>query len=199
LLTSFISYTIPTDEGDLSEGHRLHNWIWYSNLPPDSPTMKELFTDTQGKLHQGTVPRGLIKAEAWEMQKKVADEVLPEGIAAIVKGTPSPFVTKVYDVTSPQATFFDGKLFLVGDAQTTLRPNIGMSTTHAAFDCNELEKVIEGALTPAQWEKSVLRWVAAKRRFAEAVSAYGLGSKLSVLWYALCWVGILVGQKIGLA
>lgn len=161
--------------------------------------MDDLFTDAQGKLHQSTVPRGLVRPEMWEQQKKLAEEVLPEGIAAIVKSTSSPFVTKVYDATSTKATFFDGKLFLVGDAQTTLRPNIGMSTTHAAYDCNELEKVIEGKITPDQWERSVFRWVAAKRRFAMAISAYGLSTKLDSLWNALCWVGLLVGQKIGLA
>jgi 2-polyprenyl-6-methoxyphenol hydroxylase-like FAD-dependent oxidoreductase len=160
--------------------------------------MTELFTDTQGTLHQGTVPRGLVRPEAWEQQKKLAEEVLPEGLAAIVKSTRAPFITKVYDVTSTKATFFDGKLFLVGDAQLTLRPNVGMSTTHAAYDCNELEKVIEGKLTPEQWEKSVLRWGAAQRRFAMAVSAYGLDTKLATLGNALSWVGLLVGQKVGL-
>jgi len=159
--------------------------------------MTELFTDTKGTLHQGTVPRGLVRPEVWEQQKKLA-EVLPEGIAAIVKGTSSPFVTKVYDVVSTRATFFDGKLFLVGDAQMTLRPNTGMSTTHAAHDCNELEKVIQGKLTPKQWERSVLRWGAAQRRFAMTVSAYGLSTKLAAFWNALCWIGLLVGQKIGL-
>jgi hypothetical protein len=82
--------------------------------------MTELFTDTQGTLHQGTVPRGLVRSEAWEQQKKLAEKVLPEGLATIVKSTRAPFITKVYDVTSTKATFFDDKLFLMGDAQITL-------------------------------------------------------------------------------
>jgi hypothetical protein len=160
--------------------------------------MTELFTDTQGTLHQVTVPRGLVRSEAWEQQKKLAEKVLPEGLAIIVKSTRAPFITKMYDVTSTKATFFDDKLFLVGDAQITLRPNVGMSTTHAAYDCNELEKVMEGRLTPEQWESSVLRWGAAQCRFAMAVSAYGLGTKLATLGNALSWVGLLIGQKTGL-
>jgi 2-polyprenyl-6-methoxyphenol hydroxylase-like FAD-dependent oxidoreductase len=60
----------------------------------------------------------------------------------------TPFLTKVFDATCSQALFFSGKVFLIGDAQITLRPNIGMSTTHAANDCNELEKVLEGTTTP---------------------------------------------------
>jgi hypothetical protein len=57
---------------------------------------------------------------------------------------------------------------------------------------------MEGRLTPEQWESSVLRWGAAQRRFAMAVSAYGLGTKLATLGNALSWVGLPIGQKTGL-
>lgn len=90
----------------------------------------------------------------------------------------------------------DVKLFLVGDAQVTLRPNIGMSTTHAANDCNELEKVIEGTATSQQWERGVLRWGAAQRRFAMTINAYGLESKLSAVRNGVVWLGLLFGQQI---
>jgi 2-polyprenyl-6-methoxyphenol hydroxylase-like FAD-dependent oxidoreductase len=138
-----------------------------------------------------------VQPKRWEEQKELAKKVLPEGLAAIVQES-TPFLTKIYDMTCSQALFFGGKIFLVGDAQITLRPNIGMSTTHAAYDCNELEKVITGVATPQQWEKSVLRWGAAQRRFAMTISAYGLGSKLSVIWNGLCWLGLLLGQRLGI-
>lgn len=192
------SYTIPTDDGELGKNRRLHNWIWYSNLPEGSPELTQLFTDTKGTLHYGTVPRGLVRSDAWENQQKLAEKVLPEGLAEIVKASNSPFLSKIYDVASTKAVFLDGKLFLVGDAQTTLRPNTGMGTTHAAHDCNELEKVIQGKLSPAQWERSVLMWAAVKRRFAMLASAYGLSTKLGILWNAVCWIGLLLGQKVGL-
>jgi hypothetical protein len=101
-------------------------------------------------------------------------------------------------VASPKALFFHGKLFVVGDVQITLRSNVGLSTTHAAFDCNELEKVVEGKITAEQWERAVLRWRKAQRRFAMAVSAYGLVSRWEMVWLAICWIGVLVGQRIGL-
>jgi 2-polyprenyl-6-methoxyphenol hydroxylase-like FAD-dependent oxidoreductase len=160
--------------------------------------MTSLFTDINGKLHHGTVPRNLVRPELWEKQKALAKEALPEGLAAIVQGTTAPFVTKVYDATCPKTSFFGGKVFLVGDAQITLRPNIGMSTTHAANDCNELEKVVEGAATPQQWERAVLKWGAAQRRFAMTISAYGLESKLSAVRNGVYWLGLLAGQQVGL-
>jgi 2-polyprenyl-6-methoxyphenol hydroxylase-like FAD-dependent oxidoreductase len=160
--------------------------------------MTTLFTDKNGALHHGTVPRGLVRPDLWESQKNLAHALLPPGLAAIVSSSKAPFVTKVYDVTSTKASFFGGKVFLVGDAQTTLRPNVGMGTTHAANDCNELEKVIEGNATPEQWEIAVLRWGAAQRRFAMAISAYTLGTRLDVVWAGLCWLGLLLGQSVGI-
>lgn len=159
--------------------------------------MTELFTDRTGTSHHGTVPRGLVRPDLWDKQKALAQALLPPGLAAIVRQSRAPFVTKVYDVAAPQASFFRGKVFLVGDAQTTLRPNVGMGTTHAANDCNELEKVIRGTATPRQWETAVLRWAAAQRRFAVAISAYTLGTTLDVIWAGLCWLGLLLGQTVG--
>ena len=59
----------------------------------------------------------------------------------MLEKTKSPFVTKVYDISSTKASFYGGKVFLVGDALFTLRPNVGMGTTHAAYDCEMLEQV----------------------------------------------------------
>lgn len=160
--------------------------------------MTELLTDSNGKLHHGTVPRGLVRPELWKKQKELAKRMLPAGLAAIVQRTKAPFVTKIYDAASAKACFFNGTVFLVGDAQITLRPNIGMGATHAANDCNELEKVILGTITPEQWERAVLRWGAAQRRFAMMISAWVLGTKLSVLWAGLCWLGLLLGQRVGI-
>jgi hypothetical protein len=192
-----LSYTIPTDSGDLTKGKRLHNWIWYSNFSADSPDLKDLFTDVNGTLHHGTVPRGLARPEQWSKLQARAEEMLPQGLATIVQSTKAPFLTKVYDASSHQAVFMNNKVFLVGDAQITLRPNVAMSTTHAAIDCNELEKVVEGTCTPEQWERTVLKWGAAQRRFAMTISAYGLGTWPSLVWNGLAWLGLLLGQKLG--
>lgn len=193
------SYTIPTDAGDMRPGHRLHNWVWYSNLPAtEAEATRTLFTDKNNVLHQSTLPRGLVAPEPWTAQQALAKELLPEHLAAIVCATREPFVTKVHDVTSTSALFYGGKVFLVGDAQTALPPNAGMSTAHAANDCNELEKVVKGEMTAEAWERSVLRWAAVQRRFCLTIAAYGLGTKVGVLKEAVGWVGVMVGQKLGL-
>lgn len=193
------SYTIPTDNGDLEQGKRLHNWLWYINLSEDSEDHAEAMTDFNGKVHHGTVPRGLVQPELWVKQKAIASSMMPEGIAAIVQKTETPFVTKIYDVASTNAVFFGGKLFVVGDALMTLRPNVGLSTSQAAYHCGLLEKVLEKKMTPEQWNRAVLKYGNAQRRFAIAVSSYGLGTKVDLVWNACSWLFLLLGQKLGIA
>jgi 2-polyprenyl-6-methoxyphenol hydroxylase-like FAD-dependent oxidoreductase len=154
-------------------------------------------TDINGKTHHGTVPRGLVRPEMWEKQRAIAASLLPEGIAEIVQKTETPFVTKMYDAASTNASFFGGKLFIVGDAFITLRPNAGMSTNQAALHCNLLEKVVEGEMTPEQWNRAVLSNGNAQRRFAMALSSYGLGTKWDIVWNGCSWLLLLLGQKLG--
>ncbi|KAF2705778.1 FAD/NAD(P)-binding domain-containing protein [Pleomassaria siparia CBS 279.74] len=194
-----ICYTVPTDEGDLEPGKRLHNWLWYMPLPEDSSEYSKVMTDTNGITHSGTVPRGLVHPKVWENLKSIASSKCPPGIVSMMEKSKLPFVTKVYDVTSSKASFFGGNVFLVGDALFTLRPNIGMSTQHAAYDCEMLEHVIEGTMTTAQWETAVLRCGNAQQHFAYMVASYGLGTKLQFILNALRWGLLLLGQNLGLS
>ncbi|KAF2446603.1 FAD/NAD(P)-binding domain-containing protein [Karstenula rhodostoma CBS 690.94] len=192
------NYSTPTDDGDLDQGKRLYNWVWYMNLPENSSDIERLFTDVNGKQHQGTLPRGLVRPENWEKQKSLALSVLPPGLAEVVSKTTRPFLTRIYDVTSSKIIFFNSKLFVVGDAAMSIRPNVGMSTQLAAYDCNMLERVIEGKITPSQWEKVFLRYKYAQRRFGLTVAAYGLRSKFTAVWEGLKWLLLLLLQKVGI-
>ncbi|KAL1612161.1 hypothetical protein SLS60_000385 [Paraconiothyrium brasiliense] len=193
-----IHYSTPTDDGDLDEEKRLYNWVWYMNLSDSSSDAEKLFTDVNGKQHQGTLPRGLVRPENWEKQKSLASSVLPVGLAEVVSKTTRPFLTKIYDVTSSRILFFDNKLYVVGDAAMSIRPNVGMSTQLAAYDCNMLERVVEGKITPSQWERAVLRYRYAQRRFGLTMAAYGLRSKFAAVWEGLKWLLLLLLQKVGI-
>lgn len=157
--------------------------------------MTNIFTDTDGIYHAGTVPRGKLRPEVFEKQKSLASATMPPEFANILSSTPNPFVSKVYDVSSPKAVFYNGKLFLVGDAQITIRPNAGMSTTNAAHDCNKLEEFMQGKITAKKWEKAVLGYGAAQQGFAKVIAAFGLESKIVTMWRAIQWLLLLFGQK----
>jgi 2-polyprenyl-6-methoxyphenol hydroxylase-like FAD-dependent oxidoreductase len=56
------------------------------------------------------------------------------------------FVTAISDCISPQASFYDGKLFLVGDALALFRPHVAQSTNQSVLHCLLLEKLLQGGI-----------------------------------------------------
>ncbi|KAF1993508.1 hypothetical protein P154DRAFT_589136, partial [Amniculicola lignicola CBS 123094] len=134
-----ITYTIPDDDGNMEKGKRFFNWCLYVNHAEGSKHFHETMTDINNKLHPGIVPHGLVQPDLWEEQKAKAMKDLPKCTATLLEHTESRIVSKSFDMVSPCAVFFDGKLFLVGDALVTFRPNIAQSTNQAALDCRLLK------------------------------------------------------------
>ncbi|ORY18936.1 hypothetical protein BCR34DRAFT_595771 [Clohesyomyces aquaticus] len=190
-------YLIPTDDGNLEPGERLYNWVWYDQLPEASAS--ETMTDIHGKLHYGTVPRGLVRPEIWRKQRERALQVskMPACIATLIENTPSPFLTKIYDTASSKAVFFGEKLFLAGDALVAFRPHIALSTNQAAYHSELLEKVVEGKMTPKEWERAVLRYGYSNRMFSVLVGTFGTGTRLALVWVLCRYILLLVRQKFG--
>ena len=113
-------------------------------------------TDVEGKKHHNTVPIGKMNPAVWEKQKAIARDTLPPPYSEIVNKTTQPFITTVSDIASPQASFFDGKLLLVGDALVPFRPHIACSTNQAALNALLVEKLLKGEISLAQWESRVM-------------------------------------------
>ena len=194
----FYSYIIPTDDGALTPGKRLINWVWYHELPAGSPGLTETMTDIHGKLHQGTVPRALIRPAVWEKQKSLGIEKSPACIGQLLERTKAPFVTKIYDVASPQAVFMGGKVVLVGDALVKFRPHSALSTNQAAFDCLALEEVTQGRVSMRQWERKVLVYGHRMFLWSRVLGNFQQGYKLALIWSICKFVVVLVGLMIGL-
>ena len=151
-----LAYTIPGKHGTLDVGKRLINWVWYCNYEKDSAEFKELMTDCDGHHHQITMPTGKIKPQIWEKQKRYARKILSPQFAEIVEKTKQPFVQAITDVFSPQISFFDGKVRLLGDAVAGFRPHTGSSTNQAAFDAEKLSELMRGEIDEDQWTKEVI-------------------------------------------
>lgn len=56
-----------------------------------------------------------------------ASEVLSPPFLELVRKTANPFISTVRDLAAPRASFYDGKLILVGEALTVYRPHTGIS------------------------------------------------------------------------
>lgn len=118
--------------------------------------MTEILTNQNGHVHSNTVPSGLVRPQVWE---KYLAAILPHvaaPYAELLTKTKNPFVTKVNDVLCEQASFYDGRILLVGDTLATFRPHFAVATEKAARGALELGKVWDGEKTMEDWEKEML-------------------------------------------
>ncbi|KAH8896855.1 FAD binding domain-containing protein [Thozetella sp. PMI_491] len=151
-----IVYLIPTEDGGLGPDERLLNWVWYQNVAEGSPEMDFILTDINGTLHQNTVQANLIPPETWKQQfAGVVGQMLPPVVELISK-TSQPFVTKVNDMHCKIPSFYDGRVVLVGDAMTAIRPHSAIASDHAATHCSLLSKVWRNEMSMAMWDRAVL-------------------------------------------
>ena len=149
---------MPGVNGTLETGKRLFNFVWYFNCPASSSDFKENMTDIDGHLHRSTLPIGKMQPEVWSRHKAYAAQVLTPPFLELVNKTTQPFISTINDCAAPQASFFDGRLLLVGEALTLLRPHTGLSFNHAAVSCLLLEKVLKAEIDIVQWQREVLRY-----------------------------------------
>lgn len=98
------------------------------------------------------MPAGKIQERIWTQQKDHAKDILPEAFSDLVCATKRPFVQAITDVESPRASFFDGKLLMVGDAVAGFRPHTAASTSQAAYHALLLEKDMKGEIS---WQEMV--------------------------------------------
>ena len=130
------------------------NFCWYSNRPEDS--LAGLLIDIDGQKRHGTVPRGKIRPDFWSEQRRQGNRLLPDPFKDVMNGISQPFLQVVRDYHSPRASFGDGKVLLVGEAQTLFRPHTSFSTNQAAFDCLSLERLMKDEISAAEWERQVV-------------------------------------------
>lgn len=188
---------MPGGNGSLRTGERLLNWVWYFNCPEGSQNLKENMTDVDGHRHRNTLPAGKIRPEVWAKLKAHAAEVLEPSFLELINKTTEPFISTVRDCASPRASFFDGRLLLVGEALTLMRPHTGMSFSHAAVNCLLLQ-VFEGEISLADWEKEVLQYAERTRLQSMVMGNYFQFGVLSptFLFSLVSWIFALARQQL---
>ena len=149
-------YTIPGTNGSLKPGERHINFAWYTWPSSSSLTIPGILTDTNGHTHRTTLPKGGMRPEIWSKQLAHANETLPPMLYELASHIEEPFVSVVSTIISPNAAYFDNRLFLIGDALTQLQPYTGQGTNFAAMDAMLLSQVFAGEMTVEEWERQVL-------------------------------------------
>jgi 2,6-dihydroxypyridine 3-monooxygenase len=135
-----LTYPIPNTDGSIEPGRRLINWIWYRNMPA-GPALDDLMTDRQGRVQAVSLPPGGVAPRHVEELRAAGDELLARPLAEMVRKSDEPFVQVVLDIEAPRLAF--GRICLIGDAATVLRPHVAVGTAKAAEAAWRLGDAIE--------------------------------------------------------
>lgn len=133
--THILCYLIPGAGGDVAEGGRRLNWVWYWNVP-EGDGLRETLTDSAGLIRDYSVPQGRLREDLVRRQERIADEVLPPVFSRLFAATREPFVQAIYDLSVPRMAF--GKVCLIGDAAFVPRPHTAASTSKAVSNAVDL-------------------------------------------------------------
>ena len=153
-----LTYTIPGKDGDMEQGKRLLNFVWYTNFPEGEQELEELMTDVDGKRRRLTIPPGKMREEAWEMVKKRGRDRLPPQMSEMVQKSKNPFVQLITDVITPRNLFCGGKVVLIGDALAGFRPHTVASTSQAAFDVMLLAEHLQGEMDQKEFVRRTMEY-----------------------------------------
>lgn len=132
-----LCYLIPGVNGELSEGNRRLNWVWYWNVP--EADLRSALTDKSGIVRDYSVPQGTVSEDLIEKQHVVKD-FLPSAFQQLFACTQVPFLQPIYDLSVPQMAF--GRICLLGDAAFVPRPHTAASTSKAATNATTLARAI---------------------------------------------------------
>ncbi|KAL9094686.1 MAG: hypothetical protein Q9165_002956 [Trypethelium subeluteriae] len=187
-------YHISGEHGSLSPGERLLNFAWYTHA--SEAELPSLLTDIHGHQHRWSVPIGLLQPEAWVKQLQKGEYLFPPAFRELASKIAQPFLQVITDCASPKAVFEGGKVVLLGDALSQIRPYSGKGTSQAAAQCLAMERVIKGEIGWREWEKQCLEvaWL----NLLESVSwgHYYMGNTLQwgtaliSHWLATKWLGV---------
>ncbi|KAK3376532.1 monooxygenase [Lasiosphaeria ovina] len=151
-----LAYLIPGVNGTVEPGHRLINFVYYTNFPAGSPELDAILTDRLGRRRTITMPPGMTDPAAWQRQRDIARAVLPPPFAEVVCKAARPFVQAVTDVLSPEHEFAGGKVVLIGDAIAGFRPHTVASTAQAALDAMLYADYVAGRIGRAEWKRETM-------------------------------------------
>jgi 2-polyprenyl-6-methoxyphenol hydroxylase-like FAD-dependent oxidoreductase len=176
--TVILLYEIPGVDGSVEPGNRRINWVWYENVP-SRDELQDILTDSQGIRHRSTMPRGLMREDIKQRMHRTAVEELPRPFAEVVMKTEEPFVQTIDDLTIPRLVF--GRVVLIGDAASLVRPHIGSGTAKAVDDAILLAHALSDGCDEdlnclAAWEYMRLEVHAGMAEYSRAVARrLGLG------------------------
>ena len=152
-----VAYQIPSVAGQMADGERLVNFVWYRNVAAGT-ALDELMTDRDGLHRPLSLHPGIVQERYVAAIRETALRELPPQLAEMVIRTPQPFVQAIVDVESPKMAF--GRVAILGDGAFTARPHAAAGTAKAAENAWALAAAIEAtgevAAALERWEPGQL-------------------------------------------
>ena len=152
--TQILCYLIPGSTGELSEGERRLNWVWYVNVSTGNK-LQSLLTDRYGKQREFSVPQGMVRDDFVQQQKGIAERILPTVFGQLVAQTNEPFIQTIYDLSVPRMAF--GRVCILGDAAFVPRPHTAAGLSKAATNAVALANSIANS-SNVDVVKALKRW-----------------------------------------
>jgi 2-polyprenyl-6-methoxyphenol hydroxylase-like FAD-dependent oxidoreductase len=142
--TQMLCYLVPGANGELEEGSRRVNWVWYINVGESD--LPHLLTGRYGKRFTHFLPPGELPPDTADQVIAEADSLLPRQFAELVRQS-EVFMQPVLDL--PPRRMVADHAVLIGDAAGTVRPHTASGTSKAFGDAAALAAAVRG-WTPAQ-------------------------------------------------
>lgn len=161
-----LCYLVPGPNGELTEGKRLYNWVWYQNKTQEE--LGHLLTDKNGLKREFTVPAGYLSKVSQENLNRTAYEQLPPVLRDRVLQTTQPFVQVILDMAVPQ--MYKGNVAVLGDAASLVRPHTASGTAKAYRDAITLAMGLE---EHPDMQTALPFWNEQQLRHARALAVHG--------------------------
>jgi flavin-dependent dehydrogenase len=128
-----------------------------------------------------------MKPEIWKAQLEKARTSFHPLVFGLLGKIEEPFVSVIASITPKQATFFDGRLFFIGDALATIQPNTGSGTNNAAFAAMKVADVIQGKMKAAEFNEQMVYMGEEQKWRAKLFGPWYLDNWLVVLYYGIMY------------
>lgn len=116
-----IFYFVPGADDSVAVGQRLVNWGVY--VPVPGAELDAFMTDKTARVHQGSLPPGMMPLATEQALKARLMPVMPDYYAEILARSPDTFAYAIYDCQVP--AYRVGRICLAGDAGSYARPHTG--------------------------------------------------------------------------
>lgn len=159
-----LAYAIPGPGDSIIPGERALNFVWYRNAP--GLEFEKLMVDRNGVHRPATMPPGLAQDHFVAELRHDAERFLAPQLRDLVLACEEPFIQAIFDMAADR--FVHGRIALIGDAATALRPHVAAGTAKACADGWALRDHLG---IGADLDSALVEWERQQLNLAQTVAA----------------------------